>query len=174
MDHTPNSQSVQRLAENHFLALGWRDPVELAHVCDCLRLHEIDFADRLVSIVVGYLRSRADRGVAPDLDECERVLTERAVPRSRGELYAILQEPVTPSDTLADLALQVQQGADERTDELCRMLTRDAFRAFSHTFNCPRCIGCSHTKPSSPRLRTVAPRARKAWRLRYEPSNANN
>jgi hypothetical protein len=158
--------------ERRLLTTGWRGPAELARVADALDLRYPDFGDRLVGIVVGYLRACTDRGVAPDLDEAERLLTERAVPRSPGELYAILQEPVTPGDTLADLALAVQQSAHRRTDELCRLLTRDAFRAWSHTFNCPRCIGCSQAKPSPPRLRMVAPRARKAWRLRYEPSNA--
>ena len=158
--------------EHRLLVAGWRDPVELVRVCDCLDLHKIDFADRLVGVSVRYLRVCADRGVTPDLDEAEQLLTGKAVPRSPGELYHILQQP-TAGESITDLALAVQQGADERTDELCRSLTRDVLRAWQHTLNCPRCIDCSQAKPSQPRLRTVAPRARKAWRLRYEPSNAN-
>jgi len=165
--HVENNPPERRL-----LTMSWRNPRELARVADYLDLHVTDFGDRLVGIAVGYVRWCADRGVTPDLDEAELLLTENAVPRSPGELYHILQEPVTPGDSLADLALAVQQAADERTDELCRMLTREAFRAWSHTFNCRDCIRCSQAKPSPPRLRTAAPRARKAWRQRYEPSNA--
>jgi hypothetical protein len=128
-------------AEHRFLALGWRDPVDLAHACDCLALRVTDFGDRLVGVVVGYLRTCFGRRVAPDLDECERLLTERAVPRSAGELYAILQEP-TVGESITDLALAVQQAADSRTDELCRSLTRDALKAVKHAFDCADCIQC--------------------------------
>ncbi|MFH1108726.1 MAG: hypothetical protein V1790_05980 [Planctomycetota bacterium] len=163
---------LQPLAEHHLLAAGWRNPAELSRVCDALHLRYLDFGDRLVGVVVGYLRSCADRGVPPDLDECEQLLTTKAVPRDPGELYHILQDP-TAGESITDLALAVQRGADERTDALCRALTRDALKAVSHTFTCPDCIRCSQAKPSGPRPRMPASRADKAWRLRYEPSNAN-
>jgi len=129
-------------AEHRLLAAGWRNPVELARVCDALTLRYLDFADRLAGVAIGYLRTCADRGVTPDLNEAERMLSERAVPRSPGELYHILQQPVTPGDRLADLALAVQRGADERTDELCRALARDGLRTLQHAFNCADCIRC--------------------------------
>jgi len=171
MDCTNETTNAQRLAERRLLAAAWAKPSECARVCGSLDLRYMDFADRLVGIVVGYIRQSADAGTAPDLDEAERILSERAVPRSPGELYAILQEP-TAGESIPDLALAVQQSADERTSELCRSLTREAFRAWSHTFNCRDCIRCSQAKPSPPRLRIAAPRARKAWRLQYERSNA--
>jgi len=154
--------SDRRRAEHRLLAAAWRDPGELARVCDCLRLHEIDFADRLVGIAVGYVRWCSDRGVTPSLNEAERLLTERAVPRDRHELYDILQSP-TAGKSIPDLALEVQQGADERTSDLCRSLARDGLRTLQHAFNCSDCIRCSQGKR----------RSHKAWRLpRYDRATA--
>jgi hypothetical protein len=169
-----NDTHVHHIAEHRLLAAGWRNPAELARVCDALHLRYLDFGDRLIGVVVGYLRACADAGSTPDLEGAERLLTKRGVSRAPGELYHILQEPLTPGDTLVDLALEVQRGADRRTDELCRSLTLDGFRTLRHAFNCADCIRCSQGKHSQPQLATVAPRAHNAWRLRYEPSNANN
>jgi len=149
---------VQRLGEHRLLTLGWRDPAELARVCDALHLRYLDFGDRLVGTAVGYIRQRADAGTAPDLGEAERMLSERAVPRSPGELYAILQEP-TVGESIIDLALQVQRGADQRTDELCTMLAREAFRAMGHAFGCGDCIRCQQ---DNRRTRTIQTHRRRS------------
>lgn len=169
---SPNETEVEPLIEHRFLTAGWRDPKELSRVCESLNLRAVDFADRLVAVTVDYLRDCATRGAQPSLTEAVDVLASRAMPDAIDELYFILQDTeLSPGDSLTDLALAVQQGADERTNELCRMLAREAFKAVSHTFNCPNCIRCSQAKPSHPRLGTIAPRARKAWRLQYESAN---
>jgi len=151
-------------AERILLATGWSKPVELARVCDCLGLRNLDFADRLCGIVVDYLRVCADRGVTPDLDDAERLLSERAVTRSPGELRLILQEPVAPGDTFADLVQEVQRAADARTDELCNSLIRNGVRAFLHAFNCERCISCQRRQPPS-KAKAPRPKHKRAQRI---------
>ena len=157
---------TRHIAEHRLLTAGWRNPTELARVCDAFNLRFLDFADRLTGITVEYLRGCAEEGLLPTLAEAVAALDAKAVPHEDDELYSVLQDtPVPHGVTLTDLAQAVQQGADARTNELCRALARDAFRALSHTFACPDCIRCSR--------RTAAPRARREWRPQYEPSNAS-
>ena len=173
VDSKPQDVNDKHRAELRLLAAGWRDPAELARVCDSLDMRKVDFADRLYGITIEYLRDCLRRGAQPTLTEAEATLRSRCVPHADGELYHVLMDTFVPAgESITDLAFAVQQGADERTNELCRMLAREAFRAWSHAFSCPNCIRCSQVKPSQARLRTVAPRAPKVWRLRYESSNA--
>lgn len=146
MNHTTNETRAHHMTEHRLLALAWRNPRELARVADAVDLKTADFADRLVGVILCYVCDVVEQGGAPDLDEAVAVLSANAVPTAPDELYHLLQQPTT-RESIADLALSIQQSADERTDQLCTMLTRDAFRAFTHTFTCPRCIDCQQGKP---------------------------
>lgn len=145
-----NDFQVAVEAERILLATGWSRPAELASVAAALGLRVTDFSDRLVSVVVDYLRLCGERAVKPTLPEAVALLASRAVPHADGELYRILQDtPVPGTESLVDLVADVQRAADERTDELLRSLARDAFRAVSHAFNCRDCISCQRTRRPS-------------------------
>jgi len=137
-------------AERILLATGWSRPAELASVAAALGLRVTDFSDRLVGIVVAYLRLCGERAVKPTLPEAVALLASRAVPHADGELYHILQDtPVPGTESRVDLVADVQRAADARTDELCRSLASDAFRAVAHAFKCRDCISCQRTRRPS-------------------------
>jgi len=147
---TADAFNVAVEAERILLATGWSRPAELASIAAVLGLRVTDFRDRLCGIVIEYLRDCVTHGTLPTLTEAVAALASRGVPHADGELYQILMDtPMPACESIADLGLAVQQGADERTDELCRMLTREAFRAWSHAFNCRDCIHCQRTRRPS-------------------------
>ena len=116
--------------ERPLLAAAWVNPPELARVCDAYGLHVDDFRDRLCGVAVGYLRYCADQGRAPDLRGAADDLADFGVPHVLHELYLTLVEtPVTPRDSIADLVQAVTRAADERSDSLLRDLCREAWRA---------------------------------------------
>ena len=141
MNPITNETHVHRLGEHRLLRAGWRSPRELVRIADAVDLKTADFADRLVAVTLCYVCDVAEQGGAPDLNEAVAVLSANAVPTAPDELYHLLQQP-TAGESIADLALAVQQSADERTSELCRSLAHDAFKAVTHTFTCPDCIQC--------------------------------
>ena len=116
--------------ERPLLAAAWVNAPELARVADAYGLHVDDFRDRLCGVAVGYLRYCADQGRAPDLREAADVLADFGVPHALHELYLMLVEtPVTPRDSIADLVQAVTRAADERTGRELTQLCRDTWRA---------------------------------------------
>jgi len=140
-----------REAERRLVAAGWSWASQLA--CDCERfgLHTRDFEDRLCGAIVGFLRACGEDGRTPTLAGAEAELTAFGVPHGPDELYWILHETIVPRGVeVADLVSDVLRGSEERSTQQLRELTRDALRAVSHTFNCPRCIACaSGNRPSN-------------------------
>jgi len=133
--HTRRGEQARRdfkLAERRLCAAGWCDPVQLACDSDRMGLHESDFEDRLCGVVIEFLRDCGESGRTRTLAGAEAVLDAFAVPRDADELYFILIEtPIAKGDDFADLIGDVLHEADNRSEQLCRELCRNALKMFA-------------------------------------------
>ena len=132
--------------EQALLVAAWGNPGQFARLADAFALHISDFHDRLAGVIAGYLRICGETGRRPTLAEAEAMLRECAVLHNRDELAFLITEPAPRGESLADLMVAVQRAAMDRSEQLFRELTRDAWRAMVRGLNCPHCRGRQSAK----------------------------
>ena len=144
-------------AERALIAAAWVNPGPFASDADRLALHLDDFDDRLCGVVAGYLRLCGESGRVPTLAGAEAVLDSFAVPRAPDELFHLLIDTLVPRGAdLTDLIVSVQRQADDRREDECRALARDALRAWAHAFGCRRCHACQRSSAWKGRIHHAA------------------
>lgn len=152
----PQELAKARDAERLLVAAGWGWPSQLACDADRLGLHDRDFADRLCSVTVAYLRDCGESGRTPNLADAEAVLTEFAVPRYPGELASMIGGARPPHGSeFANLIHDVLLSSEERSAQQLRELTRDTLKITLHAIHCPKCQACAvgHRPSARPGLR---------------------